>query len=807
MYNEASMSNEEKISSRTFSLRTLLTLLFVFQIVAAAGLIGYLSHRNAEKTVNDMAGQLCTEMMSRVQQHLDSYLGTAEMINQINLDEFSQGLLNPGNAQKLAHYFWKQGQLFRGLGTIAFAGKEGEFVGANEPENYMVFADPALTGNAIRRYAPDSQGQMSTTILREKPNYDARTRSWYQTAVKSGKPTWAGISPSVTGARLDLTAVAPYYDGKGVLQGVFMTDVSLSRISSFLNGLKVGKSGQVFIMERSGDIVASSFGETPYVVVNEAKNDIRRLSANKSGSPLIAAAARQLAKQLADPEALSGHQRFVADIEGKHHFLQVIPYRKSGINFLTVVVIPEADFMDHIKANNRTTLLLIFAALLMAIGFGLWTSNWVVKPIMKLSASAKALGEGRWDHQASVDRADEVGELARSFNTMAKQLRQSVEGLKREVTERRNAEELVGKSAAQNRALLSAIPDSMLVLNGQGEILDYKGSKDSSFLASSPDPVGKKVFDVMSADTAREITSSIAKVLQSGELVGFDFRLIQDGEWRTYEARIVKSGADEVLSIIRDITERRVLEEQLRHAQRMDALGTLTGGISHEFNNILSAIIGFGELLEDGMEKNHPLREYVDMINVAAKRAESLTKRLLAYSRIQTDNKELISLNDLIRNSELFVSKLIGVDIRLDLRLSDERVPVVADGNQLQQVILNLAANARDAMPEGGTIELRTGVAVIDDRFVKSRGYGKGGKYAMIAVSDTGSGMDEKTRKKIFDPFFTTKGVGRGTGLGLSVVYGIVKNHGGYIDVTTSPGQGTAVMIYLPLAAAEEAAA
>jgi PAS domain S-box-containing protein len=785
----------------------LLTLLFVFQIVAAVGLTGYLSHRNGEKTVSDMAEQLSTEMMLRVQEHLDSYFGTAKTINQINLDEFSQGLLDPGNARQLAHYFWKQGQLFRGLGTIAFAGRKGEFVGANQPEHYMVIAHPKLTGSAIRRYAPDGSGHLSEKILNEKPQYDARTRSWYQAAVQAGKPTWAGISPSVTGARLDLTAVAPYYDSKGELQGVFMTDVSLSQISSFLAGLRVGKSGQIFIMERNGDIVASSFGETPYTVVDGPKNDVRRLSASRSSSPLIAAAARQLAGTLSDPSAVPGHQRFHADIEGKHHFLQVIPYKKRGIDFLTVVVIPEADFMEHISANNRTTLLLIVAALCMAIGFGLWTSNWVVKPITKLSASAKALGEGKWDDQASVDRADEVGELAKSFNTMAKQLQRSVDGLRREVNDRRNAEELVGKSAAQNRALLSAIPDSMLVLNGHGEILDYKGSKDSGFLASSPDPVGKTVFDVMPPDTAAELSSSIAWVLQSGEVVGFDFRLIQDGEWRTYETRIVKSGEDEALSIIRDVTERRVLEEQLRHAQRMDALGTLTGGISHEFNNILSAIIGFGELLEDGMEKNHPLREYVDMINVAAKRAESLTKRLLAYSRIQTDNKELLSLNDLIRNSELFVSKLIGVDIRLDLKLCDKHIPVIADGNQLQQVILNLAANARDAMPAGGTIELKTGIVVIDDRFVKSHGYGKGGRYAMIAVSDTGSGMDEKTRKKIFDPFFTTKGVGKGTGLGLSVVYGIVKNHGGYIDVTSSPGHGTAFMIYLPLTEAEEAAA
>jgi hypothetical protein len=266
------MSKEAPIltvrKTRIFSLRSLLPLLFTIQIIAAVGVTGFISYRNSQKTVHDMASQLCAEVMSRVEQHLKSYLGTAQSINNTNIHLVQQGLIDTNNVKQLSHYFWDQGQMFRGLGTIAFASRDGDFIGANEPENYIVLAHRTLTGGAIRRYAPDKQGYISNTIIRERPNYDARTRDWYQTAEKAGKPTWANISPSVTGARLDLSAVIPYFDRNKIFQGVFLTDLSLSEISGFLSSLKIGKTGQVVIMELDGNIVASSFKETPYVVTD-----------------------------------------------------------------------------------------------------------------------------------------------------------------------------------------------------------------------------------------------------------------------------------------------------------------------------------------------------------------------------------------------------------------------------------------------------------------------------------------------------------------------------------------------------------
>ena len=247
---------------RTIPLRAVFVLLLVIPIVTVTAAIGYLSYRNGQRTVDDLASRLSGEITDRVGLMLDNYLGLAQKINEINADELRQGLLDPGDTERMARYFWQQGQRFKGLGTIAFAGTDGSFVGANEPENYLVLAHPDLTGGAIRRYAPVPQGGFAGRVLTERPDYDARSRDWFKTAVQAGKPTWAGISPSVTGVRLDLTAVQAHRDRDGTLQGVFMLDIPLSQVSAFLRGMSIGTTGQVFIIERNGDIVASSFDET-----------------------------------------------------------------------------------------------------------------------------------------------------------------------------------------------------------------------------------------------------------------------------------------------------------------------------------------------------------------------------------------------------------------------------------------------------------------------------------------------------------------------------------------------------------------
>ncbi|MBI5073901.1 MAG: PAS domain S-box protein [Nitrospirae bacterium] len=253
-----------------------------------------------------------------------------------------------------------------------------------------------------------------------------------------------------------------------------------------------------------------------------------------------------------------------------------------------------------------------------------------------------------------------------------------------------------------------------------------------------------------------------------------------------------------LIHVVRDISESKKLEDQLRQAQKMEAIGQLAGGIAHDFNNILSAIMGYGHLLLMKMADNDPLRNYVDQTLEASERAATLTHSLLAFSRKQTISLKLINMNELVKRFEKFLLRLIREDIEFKTVCADEDITVMADTGQIEQVLMNLVANARDAMPDAGKLTIRTGRVHIEDEFMKIDGHGKAGEYALITVSDTGIGMDEKTREKIFEPFFTTKEQGKGTGLGLAMVYGIVKQHDGYVTAYSEPGQGTTFKIYLP---------
>jgi PAS domain S-box-containing protein len=251
--------------------------------------------------------------------------------------------------------------------------------------------------------------------------------------------------------------------------------------------------------------------------------------------------------------------------------------------------------------------------------------------------------------------------------------------------------------------------------------------------------------------------------------------------------------------VLEDITLKRRLEEQLRQSQKMEAIGTLAGGIAHDFNNILTAIIGYAGLLKTGVNQDDLLRDYVDEMMISCERASLLTRSLLAFSRKQVMSPKPIDLNKVIKKVEALLIRVIGEDIELRTILAHRDLTVMADVGQMEQVLMNLAANARSAMPDGGILSIGTEELELDDEFTKAHGYGIPGPYALISVTDTGHGMDEKTKERIFEPFFTTREVGKGTGLGLAMVYGIIKQHEGYINAYSELGKGTTFKIYLPL--------
>ncbi|MDI6801666.1 MAG: PAS domain-containing protein [Thermodesulfovibrionales bacterium] len=255
---------------------------------------------------------------------------------------------------------------------------------------------------------------------------------------------------------------------------------------------------------------------------------------------------------------------------------------------------------------------------------------------------------------------------------------------------------------------------------------------------------------------------------------------------------------------VQDMTDYKKLEEQLLHSQKIQAIGQLAGGVAHEFNNILTIIKGYGDIMLMDMGNENPSKFHLTQIMRAAERAEQLTHGLLTFSKKQLALLKPININKILIGIEKLLSKLIKENIKIKTMLTDKDLIVVANAGQIEQILLNLATNAQDAMPKGGILTIVTEVVDLNEEFIKAHGFGELGRYALISVADTGSGFDQNIKERIFEPFFTTKGISKGTGLGLSIVYGIVKQHQGYIDVHSEVGRGSIFNIYLPVTTAKE---
>lgn len=376
----------------------------------------------------------------------------------------------------------------------------------------------------------------------------------------------------------------------------------------------------------------------------------------------------------------------------------------------------------------------------------------------------------------------------------------------RDITEKKRIELAMRESERKYKdlsqefnALLDAIPDPILLQSPGLEIVWANRAAMSHFSEVVENLEERHCFKLLhQISTPHEG----CPVLESFA-TGMPAKAIIPMTDRVWEIRAVpvknESGAIvNVIEIGRDITEMKKLEQQLLHAQKMEAVGQLSGGIAHDFNNVVTAIIGYGNLILMKLSEDDPARHFAEQILVTADRAAELTQGLLAFSRKRVLNMKPVQLNDIIGGFRNFLGRIIGEQIVISTDLLEDPVFVYADSSQIEQVLMNLATNARDAMPDGGTIAISLETRELDDAFIRTHGYGESGKYACILVSDTGVGMDEETVKKIFEPFFTTKEAGKGTGLGLSIAYGIVKSHNGYILAYSTPGSGTTFEVYLP---------
>ena len=370
--------------------------------------------------------------------------------------------------------------------------------------------------------------------------------------------------------------------------------------------------------------------------------------------------------------------------------------------------------------------------------------------------------------------------------------------------QRRLAESALRASEERFRALVENSSDALVVVDIEGRITYISGSSPRHLGWQPHEMVGRSIFDFLHPDDRELAGATQAEALQRpGENLSAEMRFKHaDGSWRIMEGvavnRLNDPSVGGIILNARDITERRRLEEQLRQAQKMEAVGQLAGGVAHDFNNLLTAILGYCNLMLDDLSQDDPKRPDLEEIKSAGERAAALTRQLLAFSRRQMLQPQIVDLNALVRQMEKLLRRLISEDVELVTELGPALPSVRVDPASLEQVIVNLAVNSRDAMPEGGRLTIETSLVDLDTRYIGTHPAVVPGRYVMLAVSDTGVGMDAATCARVFEPFFTTKEHGRGSGLGLATVYGIVQQSGGSIWVYSEPGQGTTFKVYLP---------
>ncbi|MEH2443033.1 ATP-binding protein [Nostoc sp.] len=836
--------------TKNVSLRYILVVPFMLQISLAVGLTGWLSIHNGQRAVNEVAIQLRNEITARIQQYLQIYVETPHKINQLNANAVQLGEVNIQNLSTLEQHLWYQLKTFDTVTAVYLASEYGEHVAVQRADDgqFQVKLSGKSTGNEIRIYAADQPGHY-TQLLRSKPNYDPRTRPWYESAVKSKKANWGGIYRLFATPKYVLNASLPIYDRGDNLLGVTAVDFSLTGISQYLRSLKIGRTGETFIVERrTGLLVGSSAAQQPYVIANPTvpmidQNPVR-VQAIASSDVLTRRTAEYLQQHFGDLTQINEKQQLDFDIEGKRQFLQIVPMKnQQGLDWLIVVVVPETDFMDQINANTRSTILLCLVAFALATGLGILTAHWITQPILQLGSTAKAIAAGNLDQKVSVNSTTELNSLAESFNLMAHQLRESFlalaqtnEELESRVTQRtrelgekntqlqneirvseaaqrgrKKVEAALKTSEAELRLMFAAMTDMVVVFDAEGRYQKYVQTKyvlTQSF-AYKPDidRIGKKVDEVLPKEIANLILDAIQQALHlkeeprnadgSRKNVFVEYHLLNKNRETWFLASVSPLSDNTVLWVARDITKQKKTEAALKKAKETADAANLAksqflSNMSHELRTPLNIILGFTQLLLRNRSLNSQQQEYLDTINRSGEDLLTLINDVLEMSKIEAGrvilnetNFDLYGLLD--RLQQMFALKARSRGLQLILERS-HLIPqyICADESKLRQILVNLLGNAIK-FTKIGQVTLR--VETLNQNITPNEPI-----TLNFSVEDTGCGIADFDFNRLFEPFVQTEAgqkAQEGTGLGLPISQRFVRLMGGDIRVNSTLGKGS----------------
>jgi PAS domain S-box-containing protein len=549
-------------STGKLRLRTTLVIPFVLQVVSAVGLVGYLSFRNGQRAVNDLANQLNGEISTRIEQHVVSYLNKSQDTLWLTYAGVQSQSFDLNDFEGLRRYFWQVVHKGNFEEYLGYGNEQGGFVGieAQEGETPQLKIRTLASEPLREVYLLDDQGERKTQ-LKATP-YDPRTRPWYKAAQQAGKPTWSKIYPffSSQNTVLGISPAHPLYDDRGTLLGVLCINVRLTQITDFMNHLFISPNGQSFIMERSGDLVASSKIPQPFKVKGEGDDrEIERIPAIESDNSVVKATAQHLVARSGGLQSIQHGESLKFQANGAWHYAQVRPIQDGrGIDWLTVVVVPEQDFMEQINQNTRNSILLCLAAFGTAIAIGILTARWVTRPILRVSQASDKLAQGELDQQVEPSSITEINTLANSFNLMAKQLNESFESL-------RIAEENY-RSIFENalEGIFQSSPSGKFIRANRA-LADIYGYDSPAEMIESITDISEQLY--VDPEKRAEFRNQLE---QHGAIEGFEHRCYcKDSSiiWTQLDARVVKDNSGNVLyyeGMVQDITERKRQEAELR---------------------------------------------------------------------------------------------------------------------------------------------------------------------------------------------------------------------------------------------------